>query len=343
VSGAIDAHAHVIVREILRNGHRGEDWRPRVRREGGRPVVELGGREIRSMVAEVVDVETILAERSRHGIDAVVLCPFVPLLYPAAEPAACLERCRIQNRALAELASADPTRISALGAVPLQEPELAAAELRAIAADGALAGVEITASVGGAYVGDRRFEPFWLAAAETGALIFIHPTTRAFEQPVFAEHYLWNTVGNPFETTIAAAQMTMAGVMERHPRLNVLLAHGGGALPALRGRLTHSHTFQPEARSRLSESPLDSIRRFHFDTVTHDAEQLRALIEWAGPERALLGSDYPFDMADPDPVATVRSLGLDAEAERAVLGGNAARLVRPATGDPAAASEGAVR
>lgn len=326
MNATIDAHAHVIVPEILRDGHPGEDWRPRVRREGGRPVVELGGREIRSMVEEVVDVETILAARSRRGIDAVVLCPFVPLLYSQAEPEACLERCRIQNEALAALVAADPERISALGAVPLQDPELAAAELRAIGAAGALAGVEITASVGGAYVGDERFEPFWEAAAETGALVFIHPTTRAFGEPVFAQHYLWNTVGNPFETTIAAAQMTMAGVMERHRELRVLLAHGGGALLALRGRLRHAHGFQPDARSRLGESPLDSIGRFHFDTVTHDREQLRALIGWAGPERVLLGSDYPFDMADPDPVATVRSLGLEPAAERAVLGANATRL-----------------
>ena len=95
---------------------------------------------------------------------------------------------------------------------------------------------------------------------------------------------------------------------------------------ALRGRLRHSHGFQPDARRDLGESPLDSIRRFYFDTVTHDPEVLRALIEWAGPERVLLGSDYPFDMADPDPVATVRSLGLAPEAEHAILGGNASRL-----------------
>ena len=326
MTGAVDAHAHVIVREITRNGHPREEWRPRVVRERGRTVVELGGREIRSMVDEVVDVETILAIQARRGIDGVVLCPFVPLLFTEAEPQACLERCRIQNRALAGLVAGDPQRIGALGAVPLQDPELAAAELRAIRAEGVLAGVEITASVGGDYVGEPRFEPFWEAAGETGALVFIHPTTRAFEQPVFAEHYLWNTVGNPFETTIAAAQMTMGGVLERHRDLRVMLAHGGGALPALRGRLRHSHGFQPDARRDLGESPLDSMRRFYFDTVTHDPEVLRALVEWVGPERVLLGSDYPFDMADPDPVATVRSLGLAPEAEHAILGGNASRL-----------------
>jgi aminocarboxymuconate-semialdehyde decarboxylase len=324
---AIDAHVHVIVPEIMRNGHPGEEWRPRVRRQGSERLVEFGGRVIRSMVNEMVDVETLLAVHARSGVDGVVLSPWVPLLYPSAEPSACLERCRIQNEALAGLVARHGDRVAALGAVPLQDPDLAAAELRALAGAGLLAGVEITASVGGVYVGDPRFEPFWEAAAQTRALVFIHPTTRGFSEPVFAEHYLWNTVGNPLETTIAAAQMTMAGVMERHPELRVLLAHGGGALLALRGRLRHAHGFQPEARSRLSESPLDSIRRFHFDTVTHDAELLRALVEWAGADRVLLGSDYPFDMADPDPVASVRGLGLEAAAERAILTENAERLL----------------
>lgn len=328
MSRAIDAHAHVIVREITRNGHPGESWRPRVRRDDRCAVVELGGREIRSMVDEVVDIETILATQSRRGIDGVILCPFVPLLFAEAKADACLERCRIQNSALAALVTADPGRISALGAVPLQDPEMAAEELLALAREGILAGVEITASVGGAYVGEPRFRPFWEAAAQTGMLIFIHPTTRAFDQPVFGGHYLWNTVGNPFETTIAAAQMTMSGLLERHRELRVLLAHGGGGLLAIRGRLEHSHGFQPDARAELSESPLSSIRRFYFDTVTHDRELLRALIDWAGADRVLLGSDYPFDMGDPDPVGSVRGLGLSPEDERRVLAENAARLIR---------------
>jgi aminocarboxymuconate-semialdehyde decarboxylase len=119
----------------------------------------------------------------------------------------------------------------------------------------------------------------------------------------------------------------MAGVLERHPELRVLLAHGGGALPALRGRLRHAHTFQPDAMARLSESPADSIRRFYFDSITHDGDLLRALVGFAGADRVLLGSDYPFDMADPDPVATVRSSGLGPADEDAILGENAAGLL----------------
>lgn len=279
------------------------------------------------MTHEVVDVETILAVEGRLGIDRVVLSPWVPLLYLDAEPEACLERCRIQNEALAAIVRATPDRVAALGAVPLQDPELAAGELGAALAAEELAGVEVAASVGGVYIGDDRFEPFWAAAADTGALVFVHPTTRGFDAPVFGRHYLWNTVGNPLETTIAAAQMTMGGVLERHPGLRVVLAHGGGALLALRGRLRHAHSFQHDARSSLVESPLDSIGRFYFDTITHDRELLRALVEWAGADRVLLGSDYPFDMADPDPVATLRSLELEPGDEAAILGTNAERLL----------------
>jgi aminocarboxymuconate-semialdehyde decarboxylase len=291
----VDVHAHVIVRELL------HDASPPP-----------------SAVGEFVDPAGILAAADRAGVDHVVLSPWVALL------SGDLAHCRLQNEGLAALVG---DRISAFGSVPLEDPELAAAELRAIMDAGALSGVEIPASVGGAYLGDERFAPFWAAAEETGALVFIHPTTRGFDDPVFGDFYLWNTIGNPFETTITAAHMVMAGVLERHPLLRVILAHGGGALPALRGRLRHAHTFQTHARARLREDPEASIRRFYFDTVTHDPCVLRALVDFAGGDHVLLGTDHPFDMADAHPVATVRAAGLGASAERAVLGETAAQLL----------------
>ena len=323
----IDLHAHVIPPEVLRDAAPAEEWRPRVWWEDGRQLVEHGGRRIGSAVAEFVDVGGILEAEDAAGVERVVLCPWVPLLSYDAEPEEGLSRCRLQNDALAALARAYPERVSALEAVPLQEPELAAAELEALMADGSLRGVEVAASVRGAYLGDERLEPFWAAAEATGALVFVHPTTRGFDAPAFAEHYLWNTVGNPLETTVTAAHMVMAGVLERHPTLRVLLAHGGGALLALRGRLRHAHAFQPDARSRLRESPDESIARFHHDSLTHDTGLLRALVDHVGPERVVLGSDYPFDMGDPRAVESVRALGLAPEAEQAILAGNAARLL----------------
>jgi aminocarboxymuconate-semialdehyde decarboxylase len=292
----VDVHAHVIVPEL----------RPHVTPPP-------------SAVGEFVDPAGILADAERAGIDHVVLSPWVMLL------AGGLERCRIQNDALAEMVLSEP-RLSAFGTVPLEDPALAVQELREVMEAKVLSGVEVPASVGGAYLGDERFEPFWAAAEETGAVVFIHPTTRGFDAPVFGDFYLWNTVGNPFETTITAAHMVMAGVLERHPGLRVILAHGGGALPWLRGRLRHAHSFQAHARARLREDPEASIARFYFDTVTHDPAVLAALVDFAGGDHVLLGTDHPFDMGDPHPVATVRAAGLGA-AERGVLGDTALRLL----------------
>ena len=319
-----DAHAHVIVPEITGD----EAWQPRVwRDDSGDQVVELGGKEIRAAVQEFVDVDGILAAQDAAGVDRVLLCPWVPLLYYDAEPEEGLTRARVQNDALARIVREHPDRVSALGALPLQDPELAAGELTALMDEGTLRGAEVAASVRGVFLGDDRFEPFWEAAEATGALVFVHPTTRGFDSPAFQDYYLWNTVANPLETATTAAHMVVAGVMERHPELRVLLAHGGGALLAVRGRMRHAHGFQTQARSRLRESPEDSIKRFRFDTLTHDDALLRALIDYVGPEQVLLGSDYPFDMGDARHVDTVRALGLPHEDEAAILAGNAERML----------------
>jgi aminocarboxymuconate-semialdehyde decarboxylase len=323
-----DVHAHVIVPEITRQAGDGEAWRPHVfRDEDGAQVVEMGGKPIRAAIAEFVDIEGILAAQDEVGVDRVLLCPWVPLLYYDADPDEGLRRARIQNDALAGLVGDHPERVAALGALPLQDPERAARELYVLMEDRVLKGVEVAASFRGVFLGDDRFEPFWEAAEATGALVFMHPTTRGFDSPAFQDYYLWNTVANPLETATAAAHMVVAGVMERHPRLRVLLAHGGGALLAVRGRMRHAHGFQPEAASRLRESPEDSIRRFYFDTLTHDDTLLRALIDYVGPDHVLLGSDYPFDMGDARHVDTLRALGLAPDMEAAILAGNAERLL----------------
>jgi aminocarboxymuconate-semialdehyde decarboxylase len=323
-----DVHAHVIVPEITREAGDGEPWRPRVFRDDtGAQVVETGGREIRAAISEFVDIEGILAAQDDAGVDRVLLCPWVPLLYYDAEPGDGLARARIQNDALTGLVRANPDRVAALGALPLQDPELAAGELRALMDGGVLKGVEVAASVRGVFLGDDRFEPLWEAAESTGAVVFIHPTTRGFDSPAFQDYYLWNTVANPLETATTAAHMVVAGVMERHPGLRVLLAHGGGALMAVRGRMRHAHGFQPQAKARLRESPEHSIRRFYFDTLTHDDALLRALIDYVGRDHVLLGSDYPFDMGDGGHVHTVQALALAPDVEEAILAGNAERLL----------------
>lgn len=323
----VDCHAHVIVPEVTRDAAPDESWRPLVGWEDGRQFVESGGSRIWSAVHEFCDAAAILEQQEAAGVDHVLLCPWVGLLGDGVEPELAERMARIQNDGLERLAAEHPERISALGTVPLHDMERAAEELRVLMARPGIVGIELPASVSGAYLGDPRFEPLWEAAERDRALVFVHPTTRGFDQPVFQEYYLWNTVGNPLETAITAAHMTFAGVMENHPRLLVLLAHGGGALAPLRGRLRHAWSFQPQARATLRESPEHSLARFFYDTVVHDTRALRDLVYWVGAEHVLLGSDYPFDMADAHAVEHVRSLCMPAEQEELILGGNAARLI----------------
>lgn len=328
----VDAHAHIVVRAAAAGPGRTGSWRPQVTEVAGRSRIYHDGRELTSVVREFTDLDRMTREATAQGIGHLLLSPWVRLLpfgHPLAEAR---QICKLQNDALCALVAADPDRFSALGALPLQDPVTAARDLRTLVADG-LAGVELTPGIAGRYLGDDAFGPFWEAAEDTGALLFIHPATRGLALPVFDDYYLWNSVANPVETAIAAAHLVMAGVLERHPALKILLAHGGGALWAVRGRLRRAHAQVPAARSRLREAPDASLARLYHDTVTHDPALLRRLVEDAGPDHVLLGSDRPFDMGSDDPVGEILALGLPAGAQAAVLGGNAARLLGwPASG-----------
>ena len=292
----VDCHAHVLVPGLGAEVHRRD----------GVQVVSHGGRELRSAVRELQDVDRILEEQDRAGVDAVLLSPWVNL---------CGVEVGRQNEALAALAG---ERVLVLGTVEPGRPE----QLVELMRDGRLRGVEIPAVPDGAYLGDPRLRELWAAAEETGALVFVHPSSRGFALPVMEEHYLWNTIGNPVETTVSAAHMLAAGVLDAHPRLTVLLAHGGGVLPALRGRLAREQEIHPPGRDVRA-----GLRRFLVDSVVHDVEVLRDLVGFFGADRVLLGSDYPFDMGTERPAELVRALGLPPDDEALILGGNAERVL----------------
>ena len=322
----VDIHCHVIVEEMTARTVP-PDWRPVISRDGGGYHLAFRGRDIGSVAGEFTDVGTMLGQAAATGVDRLLLSPWISLVPAEADPATARAVCEVHNAALAALTAVHPGRVSAVGAVVLQEPELAGRQIAELVTGYGLAGAEIPASAGGRYLGDDFFLPFWAAAEQAGALVLIHPTTRGFGGVrALEQYYLWNSVGNPMETAIAAAHMAMAGVLERHPRLRVVLAHGGGALPVVRGRLRRAYAARPEARARLAAGPDASLRRFYYDTVTHDKDLLADLVRYAGAGQVLLGSDRPFDMGTDDPVGEVRALALGAD-EDLVLGATAAKLL----------------
>jgi aminocarboxymuconate-semialdehyde decarboxylase len=324
----VDAHCHIIAADMMTDAVP-ERWRPVIRRSGGRHVVEFRGRQLTSAVAEFSDVDVMLAQAAAVGVTHLLLSPWI-MLVPATAPApeAALV-CRVQNEALAGAAAAHPAAVRVLGAVPLQDPPAAARELEYLMGLPGVSGAEVPASAAGDYLGDQRFLPFWEAAAGTGAVIFVHPhsTTTGFGPAALADYYLWNSVGNPLETAISAAHLVAAGVMERFVGLRVLLAHGGGGLPALRGRLRRAFAVRPEARTACAAGPDASLRRLYFDSLTHDPAVLADLVAFAGPEHVLLGSDRPFDMGSADPAGELAAAGLTPGDEQLILGGNARRLL----------------
>lgn len=303
-------------------------WRPEITRADGRQRVGFRGKMLDSIVGEFTDPELMLAQAAAEGIDHLLLSPWVMLIpSEVADQGEALAACQVQNEALSAIAAAYPGRISALGAVPMAYPEAAAAELARLIRLPGLRGIEVPASSGGAYLGDDRFTPFWTAAQETGAVIFVHPTTRGLGVAALDEHYLWNSAGNPLETAITAAHLAAAGVLERFPGLKLMLAHGGGGLLALRGRLRRAFAVRPESRSRSAAGPDTSLRAFWYDSLTHDRDLLAGLVSYAGSGRVVLGSDRPFDMGSASTVDEVRNLGLSSADEAMILGGTAAALL----------------
>jgi len=321
----IDTHAHIIVPEILRESAPVEEWRPRVIWENNNQIIEYGPKRIGSATREFVQIEKIMYEMTKSGVDAVLLCPWVSLVRYEATPEESLAACQVQNDALAGLVKKYPKRVAALGMIPLQDVPLAIKELERLMKSG-LKGVEIGTHVNGVYPGGARFRPFWEACESLDVLVFIHPVEGGGRAEL-RDYYMWNVIGNPLETTVAAGHLILSGVMDAYPRLKILLAHGGGASPYLHGRLDRGFKQRPEINKVISRPPTEYLRRFYFDTITHDPDVLKNLVDLVGADHVLLGSDYPFDMGNENPVELVRSADLGTENENMILVANASQLL----------------
>jgi aminocarboxymuconate-semialdehyde decarboxylase len=322
----LDCHCHVIPAGMLTDAVPA-DWRPALSQEEGRRVVSFQGRSLTSITGEFCDVDLMLEQAAAADVSHLLLSPWILLVPVGAEPALAARICRVQNESLAEATRRADGRVLGLGTVPLQDPARAVAELEYLMALPGMRGVEVPASVAGSYLGEERFAPFWTAAAECGAVVFVHPTTTGLGLPALDAHYLWNSIGNPVETAIAAAQLVTNGVLARHRGLRVLLAHGGGALLGLRGRLRRAFAVRPEARADSATEPDELLRGLYYDSLTHDPAVLRDLVAFAGAGHVLLGSDRPFDMGADRPADDIAALGLSDADEQLMLSGSACALL----------------
>jgi len=272
-------------------------------------------------------LEDRLADMDTMGVDMQVISPSPSQYYYWADPDLARQVVRTQNEHIAETCARHPDRLVGLGTLALQHPALAAEQLRNAVKRLGLKGVEISTTVNDLELGARELAPFWSAAEELGAIVFIHPFGTTLGKRV-TSHYLSNIIGQPLETTLALSHLIFGGVLDRHPGLKIVAAHGGGYLPSYCGRSNHGHAVRPEVKAAALQKPVEYLRRIWFDTLVYEPQGLRHLIDVVGASQLVVGSDYPFDMGHEDPHGLLAATPGLSDAERAaILGGNARSLL----------------
>ena len=273
---------------------------------------------------------TSVAERLRDldamGVDIQVLSPAPPQYHYGIPGAAGLDVAQLVNDRIAAMVRERPDRFVGLGTVPMQAPDLAVAELERVVRTLGLRGVELGTHVDGAELSEERFRPVFARAEALGAVVFLHPNGFPDGRRL-TQHYFMNVIGNPLDSTVAVSHLIFGGVLDAHPRLKILVAHGGGFLAAYDGRMDHAHRVRPDCRERILRPPSSYLQRLYFDTLVFTTRQLEYLAARYGCDHLVLGTDYPFDMADFDPIEHVVSTGFDAATTAAIAGGNAKRLL----------------
>lgn len=326
----VDTHTHFIPMdfvELLRRGEGPPDL-SLAESEGKDPLI-VHDNGLRYPVFPLFhDAGAKLEQMDRDGIDVSVISLSPSLLLYWADPAETARVHRFINDAGAALAERGQGRLHALATVPLNDPPAAAEELHRACSELGMVGVEIGTSVGDTMLDDPSLDPFFAAAEELAMPLLLHPYTNmiAAPGPALQGFHLSNVIGNPLETFVAAARLIVGGVFDRHPGLRVQLVHAGGAFPYQLARLDHAYDVRSETKSKARRRPSEYLEHYLFDTVAFEPRALDFLIELAGPERVLFGTDVPFDMAD----LSARDLAdrKDPSVASKVLGENALEIYR---------------
>ncbi len=261
------------------------------------------------------------------GIDRQLVMPPPPQCYHTVALEYAVPAARMINDGVAEFVSRHKDRFIPAGTVPMQDGNEAAKELERCVVKLGFKGVEILTNVAGKELSNPAFAPFWQKAEDLGALVIIHPNGFTEGQRL-SRFYFNNIVGNPFETTLALHYLIFDGVLERHPKLKIFAMHGGGYLGAYSGRIDHAWGARSDCNANLPKPPTSYLKQVYVDTVVFTPDQLEALVKTFGVEHVIMGTDYPFDMLEYDPIGHINSvLSFDDTTRAALAGGNAKRLL----------------
>jgi len=328
MSDCIDIHTHIVPETFPPYAGKSANvpWPSMADAHACHKHVMIQGKVYRTVTDGCWSVPRRLSQMDEMQVTRQAISPMPELLsywLPLADAKAMV---RYLNEQIAAMIEEAPKRFIGLGAVPLQDIDASLSELDFVVKDLKFSGVEIASHVNGISIGDPRFEPFFAAAESLGAAIFVHALRPAGQDRIVGA-FPEQAVCFPGEIALAAASMITGGIAARHPALRIAFSHGGGAMPLLMHRLAHAWANIPKSKEALPESPIVYARRFYYDALVFDPGASRFLIESYGASRVVLGSDYPFNMGDPDPVGTLERSGLDAATIAAVTSANGRRFL----------------
>ena len=274
---------------------------------------------------DLLDVR--IADMDKMGVDIQAVAIAVYQYYYWADAELGAKAARLMNEEFVQSTSKYPGRFLPFGTVPLQDTDAAIQELRYLANELGMLGIEIGTHVEGEEISSARLEPFWAEVEKLGLVVVIHTQGHTHPQRLDSHNFV-NILGHAFEATLATAHLIFNGVIERHPNLKIVVVHGGGYLPAYAGRMDHGWRAREDVSENVPDLPGDYLRKFYFDTMVFEPDQLKFLVDKYGADHMLLGTDYPYDMGDDDPLALLGSTpGLDQSKIDLITGGTAAQLL----------------
>jgi aminocarboxymuconate-semialdehyde decarboxylase len=291
---------------------------------------ETNAKQMKTRGPKLTGISERLVDMDRMGVDVQAICPAPYHFFYFTEPDYGAELARQVNEGIAKLAAETPDRFVGLGSVPLQDSQLAIRELDYCVKQLGMRGVEICTNVNGKNLTDPSLglDKFFARAEELGVVIFMHPLGYT-QADRMTRHYFNNVIGNPLDSTVAVSHLIFDGVMARYPKLKVVVAHGGGFIAHYWARMDHAWRARPDCRTVIKRPPSSYLEKFYFDTITFDPEMLKRLIDRFGADHVVLGTDYPYDMGEEDPLGLLAQVKRLPRASRDLIaGGNAARLLK---------------
>ena len=327
-STTIDIHAHIVIPQAAALAQPHVDMsRIPLAHFADNVTKDINAQQERDVRDVMTTIDRRLSQLDSMGIDIQVVAPAPNQCYYTVDPKIGEAAHHLANDGVAEYCARRADRFIGLGVVTLQEPEIALRELDYVLGTLELKGVQILTNVDGQELSDPKFRPFFAKAEQLGAFIMMHPSGFTHGQRL-THFYFSNVLGNPLDTTLALHNLIFSGTLARFPELKLMAVHGGGYLPSYSGRIDHAWGARRDTHAELTLPPTTYLRQVYLDTIVFTYHQLAYLIAVFGPDRILMGTDYPFDMAEYNPIGHIAGVeGMNDVILAQIAGGNAARVL----------------